>query len=192
MFVVEPARNPGYRRTPDLLPALRRPRVVNHSFGIGHHSADEGDPAAVRRPHRACRAFGDRAQPARLAPGTEVENKKLIHRPDLADEGQASAVKGPLGRMVAMRATRWLDRLGLEQAANDDAAAVLARIQVGPPNLVRPPLAIATQPDVVDPTKSIQILGTNWAAHGVPRCYQQPQSLRAYLITSPYRLLVKQ
>jgi hypothetical protein len=74
--------------------------------------------------------------------------------------------------MVAMWPSRGLDWLRLEQAANDDSTSVLARIQVGPTNLIRNALAIGTQPDVVDPTKSIQVFGTNWAAHRVPRCYQ--------------------
>jgi hypothetical protein len=93
--------------------------------------------------------------------------------------------------MVAMGAPGGLDGLRLKDAPNHDSAAVLARIQVGPPNLIGNSLTIATQPDVVDPTKSIKIFGTNWAAHGVSRCYQQPQSIRAHLITSPYRLAVK-
>jgi hypothetical protein len=54
-----------------------------------------------------------------------------------------------------------------------DAASVLARVGVGPNKLVSDPLAVAAQPDVVDPTKTIKVFRANGPGHGVPRCYQQ-------------------
>ena len=53
-----------------------------------------------------------------------------------------------------------------------DAASVLARLAVRPGKLVGDTIAVGTQPDVVDPTKTIKVFRANRPGHGDPRCYQ--------------------
>ena len=125
VLVLEPPHDPGNRRPADLVAALGRSRVVHHRFRVREDRADEPDPASVRRPLRAGGAFGDRAELASVA-GGEVEHEQLVGRADPADERQPAAVRGPFGRVVSPRAAGGLDRLGLEQPADDDAASVLS------------------------------------------------------------------
>ena len=178
VFVIKSTRNAGDRCTPDLLPAFRGPRVVHHRFWVGEHRADEGDPLAVGRPQRASDAFWEQGQLPRFTSGPEVDDEKLICGPDPADKSKMTTVRRPFRRMVSARAAGGLDRLSLEQPANDDAAAILSRIDISPAELVRDAFAVAAQPDVIDPTKAIEVFRANWGGHGVPRCYQQATCFR--------------
>ena len=178
VLVVEAARDPGDRRATHLLAALGRPGVVDHAFGIGEHHPDERDPRPVRRPGRPRHALRNVAELADLPSAREVLDEQLVRRPDLADEGEAAPVGGPLGGMVFVRGGRRLDLLLVEQAPDHDAAPVLARARVRPPEAVGDALAVAAQPDVVDPAKTIKVFGANRARHGVNGCYQQPAGLR--------------
>jgi len=82
--------------------------------------------------------------------------------------------------MVSTRGACRLDGLGLEQPAMHHAASVLARVSIGPGKLVGDALAVAAQPDVVDPTKTIKVFRANRPGHGDP----------PMLSAGPYRLVV--
>ncbi len=180
VFVVEPACDPCDRRPSDDLFAVGRPRVVHDSFRIGDDVADESNPASVGGPNRVGGAFRERAQLLWLAPG-KADHEELIHGADLAQEGESASVGRPLRRMVSTRGARRLDGLGLEQPAMHHAASVLARVSIGPGKLVGDTLAVAAQPYVVDPTKTIKVFRANRPGHGVP----------PMLSARPYRLAVK-
>src|SRR4029077_17507663 len=113
--------------------------------------ADEGDLASVRRPERAARPFGQRGHLVGVARARHVEYEDLVDRPAPADEGNATAVGRPFRRGVAPRPRGGVDRLGLEQTPDDDPAAILARLAVGPAQLVGDALPVPAEPDVVDP-----------------------------------------
>jgi hypothetical protein len=70
--------------------------------------------------------------------------------------------------MVSPRAARGLDGLRIEETPMHYAASVLARLGIGPGKLISDALAVATQPDVVDPTKTIKVIRANRPGHGVP------------------------
>ena len=131
---------------------------------------------------------------AGLTPGREVEHEKLIDGTDFAHEGEAAAVRRPFGRMIPARRARRLDRLGLEQLADDDAAAILPRLGVGPSELIGDTLAVAAQPDMIDPAKSIEVFGSDGGGHRRSPMLSAGNmlSVRAYLTAAPYRLRVKQ
>jgi hypothetical protein len=96
--------------------------------------------------------------------------------------------------MIPARRAGRLDRLGLEQLADDDPAAILPRLGVSPTELVRDAFAVATQPDMIDPAKSIKVFRGYRAGHrsGSMLSAANVLSVRGYLTAAPYRLLVKQ
>src|ERR1700704_2204567 len=192
-LVVETAHDPRNGCAAHLLPAFGRPGIVDDRVWVGLHRANECDLLAVGRPERARGAFGDRAQLARLT-GREVEHEELIHRTDLAHEGETAAVRGPLRRVVSARSAGRLDRLRLQQASNHDAAAALSRIGVSPAQLIRDALAVPAQPDVVYPAKAIQVLSSNRPPHEQPPMLSvgNELSVMARLSTATYRLRVEQ
>ena len=194
MFVIKTARDSGDRHPPYLLLAFGRPRVVHDSVRIRQDSADERNPASIRGPRRGRGAFGNRGQLPRLAPAGDVDDEELVRRAHPADEGEPASVRRPLGRVVAPRTARGLDRLGLEQTAKHHPASVLSRFGVGPGKLVRDALPVVAQPDVVDPSKTIKVFRANRPGHGVHRCYQLGNRVTGADVSTadPYRLAVVQ
>jgi hypothetical protein len=70
--------------------------------------------------------------------------------------------------MVSTRSACGLDGLGIEQPTMHNAASVLARVCIGPGKLVSDTLPVAAQPDVVDPTKTIEVFRANRPGHWIP------------------------
>jgi hypothetical protein len=81
--------------------------------------------------------------------------------------------------MISPRTGGGVHRLCLEQATDDDAASILARLGVRPAQLVSDPLAVWAQSDVVDPAKSIKVFWNDRSGHPVSRFKQQKQLLCA-------------
>jgi hypothetical protein len=67
--------------------------------------------------------------------------------------------------MIPTRRARGLDRLGFEQPPDHHAAAVLSRLRIRPCELIGDAFAIATQPDVIDPAKSIKVFSGDRNGH---------------------------
>src|SRR5262249_52102872 len=97
-----------------------------------------------------------------------VEDKELVGCADLADERDAAAVRRPFGRVVAEHTGGGLDRFRIEQAPHNDAAPVLPRAGVGPADLVRDSLPGGAQPNVVNPTKSVEVIRGDRGGHVRP------------------------
>ena len=169
LLVVEPADDARDRRPAKLLAAFRGPRVVDHRLRVGQHRADEGDPRAVGGPLRKAHAVRNCAQRLGRTTGRDVDHEQLVDRTNSAEKCQLAAVWRPLGRVVAKRAAGWFDRLGVEQAADDYAAPVLARARVRPADLVRDTFAVACQANMVKPAKTKEILRREGPSHPVPR-----------------------
>jgi len=63
--------------------------------------------------------------------------------------------------VIAARRTCRVDRLLVQQSPDHDAAPGLARLGIRGAQLVGNPLSIWAQADVVDPAKTVQIIGAN-------------------------------
>jgi hypothetical protein len=87
--------------------------------------------------------------------------------------------------VVAARSRGRIHRLGLEQAADDDPAAILPRLAIRPAQLVSDAFPISAEPDVVDPAKTVKIVGNYRSGHPVSRFKQQRASVCALLDTTP-------
>ena len=185
VLVVEPAHDAGHGWTAQLLAAFGRPGVVHHRLRIGEDRADERDATAVRRPGRRRGALGHGAQLLGGAAGGDVEDEELVGGAHPAHKCELAAVRRPLGRVVAQRAARGSDWFGIEQSPHHDPAAVLPRARVGPADLIRDPLAVATQPNVVDPTKAIEVVESQRGRHASPRML--PAAADAYSARVPFR-----
>src|ERR1700686_1327294 len=94
--------------------------------------------------------------------------------------GDQSGLAAPSGMELGWPGRRagGLDRLGLEQLPDDDPAAILSRLGVSPCELVCDAFAVATQPDMIDPAKSIEVFSCDRSRHGAARCYQQATCFR--------------
>src|SRR5450631_1037400 len=95
----------------------------------------------------------------------------------------------PLRRMVSSRAAGGLDRLRLEQPPNHDTASVLSRICISPSKLIRHAFAVATQPDVVDPAKPIEVFRADWGGHGRPPMLSAGNMLSVRGVPAPRRIV---
>ena len=192
MLVVEPSRNPRHGGAAELVFSFRRPWIVHHPLGVGEHGADECDPAPVGRPQRVRGAFKGGAHLPGLTPARDVENEELIGRADFADEREAAPVRRPFRGMIPPRRACGLDRLRLQKPADHDPAPALSRLRVGPSELVGHAFAIATQPDVVDPAKSINVFGADRGGHRRPPMLSAGNmlSVSGCLTPAPYRLRV--
>ncbi len=71
--------------------------------------------------------------------------------------------------MIALHCGGGVDGLWVEQAPHHDPAAVLSRAGIRPPDLIRDPLAIWTQANVVDPAESVKIFGGDRGGHSDAR-----------------------
>ena len=179
VLVVEAACDPGDRGASQLIPAIGWPGVVHDRVGIAQHRADESDLSSIARPQRAPGALGQRRQLAGVTRARHVQHEDLVDRAAAAHEGHPAAVGGPLGRMISPRTGGGVHRLCLEQAPDDDAASILARLGVRPAQLVRHSLAVRAEPDVVDPAKPIKVFWDDRSGHPVSRFKQQKQLLCA-------------
>jgi hypothetical protein len=81
--------------------------------------------------------------------------------------------------VIAARSRGRVDWLGLEQASDDDPAAILARLPIRPAQLVGDALPVSAEPDVVDPAKTVKIVSNNRSGHPVSRFKQQSASVCA-------------
>ena len=169
VLVVETAHDPGDRRSPDLLTALRRPRVVDHRVGVREHGAEESDAFTVWRPLRHAHAVRNRAELPRRSAGGDIEREQLIDRAHPAHERDAAAVGRPLRRVVAKDAGGRLHRLRVEQPADDDTTSILPGSRVCPAHLVGDTLAVRTEADVVDPAETVEVFGGDRGGHSDPR-----------------------
>src|SRR6266851_3915513 len=179
VLVVEATGDSRNGRPPQLIPAFRRSGVVDDRVRIGQDRADESDLASVPGPGRAGGALRQRRQLAGIARACHVENEDLVNRGAPAHESYALAVRRPFRRVIPPRTRRGVHRLRLQEAPDDDAAPILARLGVRPAELVSDPLPIRAQPDVVDPAEPIKIFWDDRSGHPVSRFKQQKQLLCA-------------
>ena len=190
VLVVQPAHDSRHRRSAELLAAFGRPGIVHHRVRVGEDRADECDSAAVGRPRRSRSAFGQSAQLLSSSAGGDVEDEELVRGADPADECELAPIRRPFRRVVAQHAASGPDRFRVEQPPHHDPAAVLPRARVGPADLIRDPLAVAAQANVVDPAKAIEVVGCQRDRHASPRML--PAGADGYSARVPFRGKEKQ